>query len=522
MVDIRPGAVLGQYRLERELGRGGMAVVYLATQPSLNRTVAVKLMSGSLVGEAEFRARFRNEATVVARLMHPNILPVYDYGEVDGTYYIVMAYVPGGSLDQRLKSPIEIPQVVRLTGQIAEALEFAHGQGVIHRDVKPSNILLGNDGSAWLADFGIARIVESDVRLTRTGAGIGTPEYMSPEQGRGDKVLDGRSDLYSLGAVLYLMLTGTVPFRADSSFLITLKHLQEPVPLPSVRRPGLSKAWDRFILQALAKDPAHRFQTGSQFKNALEQTLGESRRDPGFQTMAPPSFVLPPASVPPSQSSYAPPAAWQPSPPPSPPSVPYRSPERDIEAPPEPKRGSSRIGLLAGVGSFFAAVCCFGGAALAFSGAAPGVQPGLAGLLRPSQSATATPERSATPLPAATTAPRPTVAVAAPTATFSPPGLPYSRITAISIAANRYSVTFETFGYKPQLPGQHVHFFFDTVHDHDAGVPGAGPWILYGGPSPFTEYTPADRPQGATQMCILVANPDHSVQLNTGNCFKLP
>lgn len=275
MRDLKPGTVLGEFRIDAKIGEGGMAAVYRATQPSLQRTVAIKVLDTALQADPTFIARFRREANTVAKLMHPNIVPIYAFGEVDSMLYLVMGYVAGGSLAERLGRRLDLPTVGRIVGQVADALDYAHKQGIVHRDIKPANILLGEGDWALLSDFGIARMVEGRLRLTQPGIGLGTPEYMSPEQGLSGEI-DGRSDIYSLGIVLYELLTGKVPFDGDTPFGILYKQVHEPLPLPSKLQPSISPALENVIIRATAKRPEDRFQTGEQFKLALEAAIPQA------------------------------------------------------------------------------------------------------------------------------------------------------------------------------------------------------------------------------------------------------
>jgi serine/threonine protein kinase len=272
MRDLKPGTALGEFRIDAKIGEGGMAAVYRATQPSLHRTVAIKVLDTSLQADPTFVARFRREANTVAQLMHPNIVPVYAFGEAENMLYLVMGYVPGGSLAERMGRPLAVPTIGRIVSQVADALDYAHKQGVVHRDIKPANILLGEGDWALLSDFGIARMLEGRMRLTQPGIGLGTPEYMSPEQGLSDEI-DGRSDIYSLGIVLFELLTGEVPFDADTPFGILYKHVHEPLPLPSKIDPSISSALENVIIRATAKRPEDRYQTAEQFKLALEAAI---------------------------------------------------------------------------------------------------------------------------------------------------------------------------------------------------------------------------------------------------------
>ncbi len=261
MADIEiPG-----YRFVRELGRGGMATVYVAIQENFGREVAVKVMSQALLADETFGKRFLREARIVAQLSHPNVVQVYDVGVHQDCYYLVMELLTGGELNQRLAGGIDLQAVFGITKDIARALNFAHAKGYIHRDIKPENILFREEGSAVLTDFGIARAADSSTQMTKLGSVIGTPHYMSPEQAEG-KELDGRSDIYSLGVVFYKMLTGSVPYPADSAVAIGIRHITDPVP---------ELAEDLRILQPLvdgmmAKRPEDRFQTGLEVIDAIE------------------------------------------------------------------------------------------------------------------------------------------------------------------------------------------------------------------------------------------------------------
>ena len=283
---LAAGTTLGRYQILEPLGSGGMATVYKAYEPSLDRTVALKVIRPGLAEEEGFLARFRREAQAVAKLRHPNIVHVLTFDETDGRYFLAMDYLEGGTLKDRIESldpgtllaPAEVSSIV---GQVADALGYAHEQGVIHRDIKPSNIMLTGKGRAIVTDFGIAKIV-SGAALTQTGVGIGTPEYMSPEQGAGSQV-DARADVYSLGVVAYELLTGRVPYLADTPFAIVAAHMRDPLPLPSSINPAVPAAAERALLKALAKQPAQRFASATEFATVLGEGL---RGAPAIATMA--------------------------------------------------------------------------------------------------------------------------------------------------------------------------------------------------------------------------------------------
>lgn len=271
------GKTLGNYQIVEEIGRGGMGTVYRAYQASLNRWVALKVLAQSLSQDEEFFKRFKQEALATAALDHPNIVHVYDAGEEQGMHYIAMEYIGGGNLSARLKErgPMSPVEAVSIAAQIAMALDFAHRNKIVHRDVKPSNILLDTEGRAVLSDLGIAHALEG-TRLTQTGATMGTPEYMSPEQAQG-KPLDGRADLYSLGVVLFEMLTGRVPFQADSPLATMYKQIHEPVPDLRKLNSKISGKLAAVLKRVLAKDPAQRFVTGQQMANDLLAAVPEAR-----------------------------------------------------------------------------------------------------------------------------------------------------------------------------------------------------------------------------------------------------
>jgi serine/threonine protein kinase len=265
------------YDLEREIGRGGMGIVYRARDPRLKRGVAVKLLPPDLAFRADIRSRFLREAETAARLSHPNIVPIYTVDEREGLVYFVMALIEGESVGDRVKRSGAMPvdDVRRILREVADALAYAHANGVVHRDIKPDNILLdGNSGRAMVTDFGIARAAsDGEARLTATGAAIGTPAYMSPEQCAGDREIDGRSDLYSLGAVAYQMLSGAPPFTGGSTPSIMMKQVTEaPVPLRE-KRPDVPDDLDRIVMRLLRKDPGDRFANGAALIAAVDGAL---------------------------------------------------------------------------------------------------------------------------------------------------------------------------------------------------------------------------------------------------------
>ena len=267
------GRQLGPYRIIGQLGKGGMATVYKAYQPSVDRYVALKVLPRHYAAAPEFIERFKREAKVIASLEHPHILPIYDFGEADGYTFISMRLIDGNPLSDRLQGkPLPLEEVLSIISSLAETLDYAHMRGVIHRDIKPSNVLIDASGYCWLADFGIARILANSTQFTASGAFIGTPTYASPEQCLGEE-LDTRSDIYSLGVVLYELVTGRPPFDAEAPMAVVVKHIHDPLPLPRSINPALPEAIERVMLKALAKKPVDRFASAGEFAAALEAAL---------------------------------------------------------------------------------------------------------------------------------------------------------------------------------------------------------------------------------------------------------
>ena len=258
----------GRYRVLRRLGRGGMADVYLAEDEELGRRVAIKILNDSHAADDQFVERFRREATNAAGLSHPNIVSIYDRGEAEGTYYIAMEYLDGPTLKEIVteRGPLPIDEAIGFARDLLEALRFAHRKGLVHRDIKPHNVICDADGRVKVTDFGIARAGAS--QMTEAGSIIGTAQYLSPEQARGG-VIDHRSDLYSVGVVLYELLTGTVPFAGETPVEIAMKHLSGVPDPPSARRPEVPVALDQIVLRALAKDPDERYQTAEEMDAEL-------------------------------------------------------------------------------------------------------------------------------------------------------------------------------------------------------------------------------------------------------------
>lgn len=806
------GRQFGPYQIVAPLGEGGMAAVYKAYQSSMERYVALKVLPRQMAQSEEFIARFRREARLLAQLQHPHILPVFDYGESDGFTYIVMPFVQSGTLADLLKARrVNYSEIRRIITQIADALGYAHARGMIHRDVKPSNVLIDERGNCLLTDFGLARMSEATSMLTSSGAIMGTPAYMSPEQGAGS-VVDGRSDIYSLGVILYEMVTGRVPYSAETPIAIVFKHIQDPLPPARNFAPDLPEALEMVLFKTLAKRPEDRYQTTDEFIHAVQEALPFSSGVVPAPT-SPPASSFQSYSTPASPNSNLPTMLESVSKPPSrPPTQPPVAAPVSYAAPSQPSYQSvaqsqiqpARKGLpvwaIAGAG--VAVLGLIGIAVLALGISL--IRNNLAAAV-PTNAPTATIAQTATTAPAVmapTAAPvaaleilpgvffndefenqlaegwnweakdpsrwslswqpgalqisatgtsfsvdgvptnlllreapegdfeistllrfspqvnyqfaglvvfeskgnalqfgrgycdspeicvgdglyfdhwnnsaavngsfatklwgeqvylrlkktgnqysayfsndgyawtlvgtherefsKPWVGLMAAQspgeirATFDffsltsparavvrqeiecfsapdmgsdiqgvfqvgeeialqgrsadsewlvshpvsspddlcwihfsvnnraeiadtlpvidpnqkaetlpeppplviPPGQKFVRINNITVnEQGQYVVNYETFEYTETLPGAHVHFFFNTVPFDQAGAPGKGPWKIYGGPRPFTGYRPADRPQNASQLCALVANPNHSVIPNSGHCFPLP
>lgn len=284
------------YRIQSALGKGGMASVYLAIQEKFDRPVALKIMLPALAADDSFARRFQREARLCAQLSHPHIVPVFDVGESDGMHYIAMEYVAGGSLKERLADGITPKDAETILRQMASALDYAGEMDIIHRDVKPDNIMFRQDGSAVLMDFGIARPTMSDEQMTMMGTIVGTPKYMSPEQHRG-KDIDPRADLYSLGVVFFQMLTGRPPYEANDPMAMGLKHISDPIPL----MPTDLKRYQPLIRKLLAKDPDQRFQRGRDIVAALD-ALAQQPAAPAPAANNEKAAPIPMAAVRPSES----------------------------------------------------------------------------------------------------------------------------------------------------------------------------------------------------------------------------
>lgn len=570
----------GRYVIEKMIGKGGMASVYQANDPNLRRVVAIKMIHPHLTDDPSFVRRFMEEAATVAQFRHPNIVQVYDFNHDEDVYYIVFEFIPGETLGQRLRRLAEDgrkmnpKEAALLAAKIADALDYAHKRNLVHRDIKPGNVMINMHSEPILMDFGIVKIV-GGTQHTATGATVGTARYMAPEQIRSENI-DGRTDIYSLGIVLYEMLAGRVPFQADSAMTTMMMHITDPVPDVSNFRPEIPPDLQQLVARCLAKNPDMRYQSAAEMAAALRAVDWSAQPTAVPLPSAQPTIVEPLAAAavagaaagaatgsgaqagtvtPGTRASIGATTGGAAAPPAGP------------ATPPAAQRsGGNRTPLLAaGIGGallLLLLVCVAGVFAVnalrgddggtpvaeatetatatmeATEEATEAVTKAATGVATDAPEATIAPTDIATDEPPPTTAPTatsppatatsvpPTATSAPPTATTEPaptatPELGVA-ITGITLNGSTYVVSYETFGYTEQLPGMHIHFFFNTVPPEQAGVPGNGPWFLYGGPRPFTGYTTADRPAQATQMCVLVARADHSVFADSGNCWNLP
>jgi serine/threonine protein kinase len=277
---FQPGENVGPYRITEILGQGGMASVCKAYHPALDRYVALKVLHPAFKEDPHFLTRFQREARVVARLEHPHIVPVYDFSEHNGQPYLVMKYIEGETLKARLdEGPLSKAEAIQITDAVGAALTYAHQRGVLHRDIKPSNILLSTDGSIFLADFGLARIAEMGASTLSKDMMLGTPQYISPEQAKGNQELDEGTDIYSLGVVMYEIVVGRVPFNADTPFSIIHDHIYTPLPMPRTVNPHVPEAVELVLLKSLAKAREDRFDTVDHQSQAFKSAVTDDVTD---------------------------------------------------------------------------------------------------------------------------------------------------------------------------------------------------------------------------------------------------
>jgi serine/threonine-protein kinase len=265
------GENIGPYRIMEKLGQGGMATVYKAYHAALDRYVALKVLHPAFHEDQSFAARFQREARVVANLEHPSIVPVYDFAEHESRPFLVMKYIEGETLKSRLsRGPLNAAEIAQVVDAVGSALAHAHTQGILHRDIKPSNVLINSDGRMYLADFGLARIAQAGESTLSSDSIMGTPQYISPEQARGDKDLDSGTDIYSFGVMLYELVVGQVPFSADTPFSIIHDHIYTPLPMPRTVNKKVPESVERVLLKALSKERADRYEDVSSMAQAFK------------------------------------------------------------------------------------------------------------------------------------------------------------------------------------------------------------------------------------------------------------
>jgi serine/threonine protein kinase len=299
------GENIGAYRIIEKLGHGGMATVYKAYHARLDRFVALKVLHPAFLEDPNFLARFQREARVVAKLEHPNIVPIYDFADHQEQPYLVMKYIEGETLKALLKrGRLSVEQIWGVVNAVGAGLGYAHEQGILHRDVKPSNVIMAKDGKIYLADFGLARIAQAGESTLTSDMIMGTPQYISPEQAMGEKNLDNRTDIYSFGVMLYEMVVGQVPFSSDTPFSIIHDHIYSPLPLPHLINPGVPDEVERVLLKALAKERNDRYETVEALCAAFKKAWDDAKVDMADVTMTSP--------VPPIQPQHSPTATTLP------------------------------------------------------------------------------------------------------------------------------------------------------------------------------------------------------------------
>ena len=326
-MSFEKGENVGPYRILEKLGQGGMATVYKAFHPALERDVAIKALHPAFMEDPGFLARFDREAKAVAKLDHPNIVPIYDYASHGGRPYLVIKFIEGETLKARLeKESLPKDEALRIIDAVGEALSYAHKKDYLHRDIKPSNILLGSDGSIYLADFGLARIASAGASTLSGDMIMGTPHYISPEQARGELKLDAGTDIYSFGVILYELIVGRVPFMADTPFSIIHDHIYTPLPLPSTVNPNVPESVQRVLLKALAKERKDRFASVKDMVAAIHTAIGRGDIGELITDFVPRSDIVAPAAARESVSPVAAPPSVEPQPVPDVAAIPETTP----------------------------------------------------------------------------------------------------------------------------------------------------------------------------------------------------
>ncbi|HIE25528.1 MAG TPA: serine/threonine protein kinase, partial [Anaerolineales bacterium] len=289
------GKNVGAYRVMEKLGRGGMATVYKAYHANLDRYVALKVLYPAFLEDPNFLARFQREARLVAKLEHPNIVPVYDFADHEKQPYLVMKYIEGDTLKTRLnKNRLDTDEMWKVVEAVGAGLGYAHQQGILHRDIKPSNVIMAQDGKSYLADFGLARIAQSGESTLSSDMIMGTPQYISPEQAKGEKDLDNRTDIYSFAVMLYEMVVGQVPFNSDTPFSIIHDHIYSPLPMPHLVNPKVPDEVERVLLKALSKERTDRYESVESLTSAFKKAWDDADTDITEATLTAPIQNIPP------------------------------------------------------------------------------------------------------------------------------------------------------------------------------------------------------------------------------------
>jgi tRNA A-37 threonylcarbamoyl transferase component Bud32 len=581
----------GRYQIEELLGQGGMSAVYKAMDPNLRRVVAVKMIHPHMSDNEEFVRRFEEEATAVAQLRHENIVQVYDFNNDSGTYYMVLEFVAGETLQQRMKRlqaagrQLSYTDAVKYIIDVCEAADYAHKRGMIHRDIKPANVILDIHGRAILMDFGIAKIVGGQ-QHTATGAVIGTALYMAPEQIRGEKIDEG-VDIYAIGVTLFEMLNGRPPYEADSAMTLMMMHLNDPIPDLRALHPEVPDDLVAVVDKALSKNRAQRYRSAAEMSAALRKVLERLQKQaPASATIAEAGKAGVATGTARVETPAAPPAPSGVS------TIPAERGERVVQVLPSnggaqmeaavaasgtvggaviertsaspastgtgtgvntpsplepterispaagPRNNRSLTLIAGGAGIALILLCVIVGGALAFGRFSGGTSSEMEALSATQTELALVMAQPTTAEPTATSAPTATPTQVLPTETLAPgesptptlsptptvpPGIRYVRINDIQLDSDgNYLVYFDTFEFTPQLDSYHLTFFFDTLPPEQTGSPYDTFYYMSASPPPFAKFNVSDRPEGATKICVLVANPDHTSRLDSGNCYPLP